>query len=272
MVRPTPLEYSRALSAKVGADVYLKCENLQRAGSFKIRGAYTRMARLSAEEKAARRRRGERREPRPGRRARGPAARHPLDGLHAARRPDAEDRRRPRPTARRSSSSGMTVDDCLRRGPRVRGRARARCSSTRSTTRTSSPGRAPAAWRSSSSARGAHRRRQRGRGWAARRDRDGGAGAAPGRAGGGRAGRGGRRIPAVAGGRPARARCERMSTMADGIAVGRPGRRAVRASSSELVDEVAHGARGRAVPRAAAPAWSGRSWSSSRPARPPSRA
>ncbi len=52
MVRPTPLEYSRALSAKVGADVYLKCENLQRAGSFKIRGAYTRMARLSDEEKA----------------------------------------------------------------------------------------------------------------------------------------------------------------------------------------------------------------------------
>ena len=52
MVRPTPLEYSRALSAKVGADVYLKCENLQRAGSFKIRGAYTRMARLSDDEKA----------------------------------------------------------------------------------------------------------------------------------------------------------------------------------------------------------------------------
>jgi len=32
--------------------VFLKCENLQRAGSFKIRGAYTRMARLSVEEKA----------------------------------------------------------------------------------------------------------------------------------------------------------------------------------------------------------------------------
>ena len=32
--------------------MFLKCENLQRAGSFKIRGAYTRMARLSDEEKA----------------------------------------------------------------------------------------------------------------------------------------------------------------------------------------------------------------------------
>ncbi len=52
VVRPTPLEYSRALSERVGSEVFLKCENLQRAGSFKIRGAYTRMARLSDEEKA----------------------------------------------------------------------------------------------------------------------------------------------------------------------------------------------------------------------------
>ncbi len=48
----TPLEFSRALSDRVGADVHLKCENLQRAGSFKIRGAYTRMSRLTDEEKA----------------------------------------------------------------------------------------------------------------------------------------------------------------------------------------------------------------------------
>ncbi|ADU49680.1 threonine ammonia-lyase [Intrasporangium calvum] len=53
IVRPTPLEYSRGLSERVGATVQLKCENLQRAGSFKIRGAYTRMARLSEEEKRA---------------------------------------------------------------------------------------------------------------------------------------------------------------------------------------------------------------------------
>ena len=52
VVRPTPLEYSRALSERVGGPVHLKCENLQRAGSFKIRGAYTRMCRLSPEEKA----------------------------------------------------------------------------------------------------------------------------------------------------------------------------------------------------------------------------
>ena len=52
VVRPTPLEYSRALSERVGSEVFLKCENLQRAGSFKIRGAYTRMARLTDEEQA----------------------------------------------------------------------------------------------------------------------------------------------------------------------------------------------------------------------------
>ena len=48
----TPVQLSRALSHVCGAEVWLKCENLQRAGSFKLRGAYVRMARLSAEEKA----------------------------------------------------------------------------------------------------------------------------------------------------------------------------------------------------------------------------
>ena len=53
VIRPTPLKLNRALSERVGADVFLKCENLQRAGSFKIRGAYTRMSRLSPQERAA---------------------------------------------------------------------------------------------------------------------------------------------------------------------------------------------------------------------------
>ncbi|GIG37906.1 threonine ammonia-lyase [Cellulomonas pakistanensis] len=48
----TPVESSRALSQIAGVPVLLKCENLQRAGSFKIRGAYVRMARLSSEEQA----------------------------------------------------------------------------------------------------------------------------------------------------------------------------------------------------------------------------
>ena len=52
VVRPTPLELSRWLAGLVGGPVYLKCENLQRAGSFKIRGAYARIARLSDAERA----------------------------------------------------------------------------------------------------------------------------------------------------------------------------------------------------------------------------
>ena len=49
----TPMEGSRWLSAIAGGPVLIKAENLQRTGSFKIRGAYLRMSRLSDEEKAA---------------------------------------------------------------------------------------------------------------------------------------------------------------------------------------------------------------------------
>jgi threonine dehydratase len=48
----TPMEESRWLSAIAGGPVALKCENLQRTGSFKARGAYTRISRLSPEERA----------------------------------------------------------------------------------------------------------------------------------------------------------------------------------------------------------------------------
>lgn len=48
----TPMEESRWLSTVVGGPVLLKCENLQRTGSFKIRGAYVRMSHLSPEERA----------------------------------------------------------------------------------------------------------------------------------------------------------------------------------------------------------------------------
>src|SRR3954453_5194315 len=52
VVRRTPVEPNRALAERVGGPVFLKCENLQRAGSFKIRGAYTRIARLTDAERA----------------------------------------------------------------------------------------------------------------------------------------------------------------------------------------------------------------------------
>ncbi|MFE0778864.1 threonine ammonia-lyase [Streptomyces sp. NPDC058861] len=53
VARVTAMEGSRHLSSLVGAPVHLKCENLQRTGSFKLRGAYVRIAGLRPEEKAA---------------------------------------------------------------------------------------------------------------------------------------------------------------------------------------------------------------------------
>lgn len=49
---PTPMLESRWLSEVAGVPVHLKCENLQRTGSFKVRGAAVRIARLSDEERA----------------------------------------------------------------------------------------------------------------------------------------------------------------------------------------------------------------------------
>ncbi|HKM99930.1 MAG TPA: threonine ammonia-lyase [Candidatus Binataceae bacterium] len=47
---PTPLIRSETFSVMIGAEVFIKPENLQKTGSFKIRGAYNRLAALSPEE------------------------------------------------------------------------------------------------------------------------------------------------------------------------------------------------------------------------------
>lgn len=49
----TPVLTSRTLDARTGASVFVKAENLQRAGAFKFRGAYNRLVQLSDEERAA---------------------------------------------------------------------------------------------------------------------------------------------------------------------------------------------------------------------------
>lgn len=51
-VHRTPLLHSRTMSDRVGAPVWLKCENLQRTGAFKVRGALNRLLTLSPEERA----------------------------------------------------------------------------------------------------------------------------------------------------------------------------------------------------------------------------
>ncbi|MEM6712108.1 MAG: threonine/serine dehydratase [Pseudomonadota bacterium] len=48
----TPLHKSRHLDEVVGASVFLKCENLQRTGSFKFRGAYNAIAKMSDDDRA----------------------------------------------------------------------------------------------------------------------------------------------------------------------------------------------------------------------------
>jgi threonine dehydratase len=51
VVRTTPVEPSRPLSAMLEGPAWLKCENLQRAGSFKVRGAYVLLSRLTEQER-----------------------------------------------------------------------------------------------------------------------------------------------------------------------------------------------------------------------------
>ncbi|WP_345764029.1 threonine ammonia-lyase [Diaminobutyricibacter sp. McL0608] len=51
VVEHTPMETSRYLAEVLGSPVHLKCENLQRTGSYKIRGAYNRLAQLTPEER-----------------------------------------------------------------------------------------------------------------------------------------------------------------------------------------------------------------------------
>jgi threonine dehydratase len=49
----TPMLSARWLSESIGVPVFLKCECMQRAGSFKIRGAYNYISRLSEQQRAA---------------------------------------------------------------------------------------------------------------------------------------------------------------------------------------------------------------------------
>jgi len=51
VVHKTPLLMSRTLNARIGNKVLFKAENLQRIGAFKIRGAYNKIASLTADER-----------------------------------------------------------------------------------------------------------------------------------------------------------------------------------------------------------------------------
>ncbi len=47
----TPVATSRTINARTGAEVFFKCENLQRAGAFKFRGAYNALSRFTQDER-----------------------------------------------------------------------------------------------------------------------------------------------------------------------------------------------------------------------------
>lgn len=50
IVKNTPLERSKSFSAMTGANVFMKLENLQSTGSFKVRGAYNKLSCLSKDD------------------------------------------------------------------------------------------------------------------------------------------------------------------------------------------------------------------------------
>lgn len=51
-IHNTPVLTSRLINAKIGAEVYFKCENFQRAGAYKIRGATNAILQLTEEQRA----------------------------------------------------------------------------------------------------------------------------------------------------------------------------------------------------------------------------
>ena len=91
-----PVATSRQFDALAGCEAYFKCENLQRMGAFKFRGAYNALAQLDAGSAAPRRGRLLVGQPRAGGGARGQPARHSGDDRDARRRAGGEGRRHPR--------------------------------------------------------------------------------------------------------------------------------------------------------------------------------
>src|SRR5258705_13053947 len=51
IIIPTPILSDEKLSTEIGARAFMKAESLQRSGSFKVRGAYNKISRLSDDKK-----------------------------------------------------------------------------------------------------------------------------------------------------------------------------------------------------------------------------
>jgi threonine dehydratase len=79
----TPVMTSQTLNDITGAHIFLKCENFQRMGAFKFRGAFNAMSQLTEEQKKTRRSHLVLRQPCPGRCPGGTSAGNPDGGGHA---------------------------------------------------------------------------------------------------------------------------------------------------------------------------------------------
>ena len=88
----TPVLTSRTADAELGAALFFKCENFQRMGAFKFRGAFNALVALRRRAAPGRRGRVLVGQPRAGDRAGGAPARHAGDDRHAARRAGREGR------------------------------------------------------------------------------------------------------------------------------------------------------------------------------------
>ena len=107
----TPLELAPTLSRRLGNRVLLKREDMQPVFSFKLRGAYNKMAHLPPAQLQARRDRGLRRQPCAGRGARRAAARLPGDHRDAGHHAADQGRRGARRAARRWCCTATPTDD-----------------------------------------------------------------------------------------------------------------------------------------------------------------
>ena len=87
VTNPTKLVYSDYLSEATGAKVYLKPENMQHTGAYKIRGAYYKISTLSEEERSRGLITASAGKPCPGRGLRGEEVRVPGCDRHAHRDP-----------------------------------------------------------------------------------------------------------------------------------------------------------------------------------------
>ena len=119
-VHRTPVLTSRTLDARCGGAVFLKCENFQRVGAFKFRGAMNAVLQLSDAERAAGRRHPLVGQPRPGPGAGRATARRP--GLHR-HAPDRPGRQAGGHRGLRRPGRPVRADPGIPRGDRGRARS-----------------------------------------------------------------------------------------------------------------------------------------------------